>query len=208
MGELQTPNKYICFEGVDGCGKTTVVTKLLERLEGKAYAVRFPSDGPVGRVIRSFLAGERHLSNVKAMLYLFAADGFMEDPALRRALKERHLVCDRHPILSGRVFQLEHHERFHVNAVYNTVELLRPDFLFVIDVPPEVTIERCSGRNKYQDVVYESENLDYLKRLRTRYMELMNAARSRGWAKESVGLDGRFTPDELVDQVVQIAGLG
>lgn len=206
MGELKETNKYVCLEGMDGSGKTTLATKLLEHLGDKAYAVRFPSDGVIGSQIRRFLSGADRLPNAKAMLHLFAADGYMEDPALRRALGERHLICDRHPTLSGRVYQLEHHQKAHIDRVYDTVDLLRPDHLFVIDVPPEVSLERRHDRDKYEDVVYESEDLERLQEIRDLYMEMLLSAR-RGWAKNAVWIDGRRPIKELVAQVIQIAGL-
>jgi dTMP kinase len=203
--------KYVCFEGVDGSGKSTLVCAVRDRLLEQSISVvpyQFPSEGVVSGMIRRYLEGKETLRNNKALLYMHAADGYVQDHELRAALAEAHVLCDRHPVLAGRIFQLEHHEKHHhVDMVLDTVELLVPDLLVTLDVPAGTTIERCGARSKYRDVIYESQDLEYLRRIRRRYQSMTHAARSRGWARETLILDGRRPIKELVDDVVRIAGL-
>lgn len=207
MGDLRPPNKYICFEGVDGSGKSTLAKNMREYLGDRAYLCRFPSDGIIGRMIRNFLSGDRKLSSPKALLYLYAADGEMEEPILRKALLERHLICDRHPTVSGRAYQQKHHPEHHIEMVYQSAELLRPDILFFVDVPPEVTVERCSSRDKYRDVVFEDETLEGLATIRARYMDVAARALEEKWAKRVEVLDGRLPQEELLWAALHLAQL-
>lgn len=203
--------RYVCFEGVDGGGKSTLVNSIRDRLIGESIGVvtyQFPSEGIVGRLIRGFLSGEKPLQDTRALIHLHSADGYIQDRQLRASVVNAHVLCDRHPVLAGRVFQLEHHEKHHhVDMILDTVEVLVPDLLVTLDVPPEVTLERCGARPKYADLIYESRDLEYLQRIRRRYHVMAHAARSRGWAHESLILDGRRRTSALVDDVVRTAGL-
>jgi dTMP kinase len=95
----------IAIEGGDGCGKSTQVKLLGERLAAEGLAaetVSFPRyDDPVfGDPIRRFLNGE--LGDVdsvhpRLVALLFAGDRAAAAPSLRRLLcEERIVVCDRY----------------------------------------------------------------------------------------------------------------
>ncbi|MGA2455428.1 MAG: dTMP kinase [Solirubrobacteraceae bacterium] len=95
----------IALEGVDGCGKSTQVQLLTDRLteEGFAtYSASFPryADPVFGDLIKRFLKGE--LGDVdsvdpRLVALLFAGDRAAEAPSLRQALcEDRIVVCDRY----------------------------------------------------------------------------------------------------------------
>lgn len=197
--------KYICLEGGDGTGKSTLAKALIGHLGDKAVAARFPSDGQIGKVIREGLMGVRSIEN-KPFLYLFAADGLQEELWIQDQLEvqEKHIICDRHPTLSGRVFQPMHHPEEHIEAVYNSAAedgVSMPDYLFIIDVPVDVAIDRMRRREKYQDIVFEKDTPDELEIIRHRYLQL--AKRFGG-----VVLDGARPTVEIMDDVLYTTGLG
>lgn len=95
----------IAIEGVDGCGKSTQVELLVERLEQSGivtHATSFPrySDPNFGDLIKRFLGGD--LGKVddvhpRLVALLFAGDRGAEASNLRQALCEDKLViCDRY----------------------------------------------------------------------------------------------------------------
>lgn len=194
--------KYICLEGGDGTGKSTLAEALHKRLEGSHYK-RFPSDGYAGKLIRSGLMGESLLSE-KAYLYLFAADGLQEEREIQEILNEGfHVICDRHPTLSGRVFQLMHHPSEHIEAVYNSAAadgISMPDHLFVLHVSVPVALERMRTRDKYKDVVFEKDTTEELETLMSRYFDL--AERFGGTTVNS-----ERPVEELVQLIIDKAGL-
>ena len=198
--------KYVCIEGPDGSGKSTLARCLVQHLEeqGISSVYRwFPSDNAVGGLIRQGLKGETNLDQ-KTYLYLFCADGLQANGEIAHHLElGRHVICDRHPTLSGRVFQVDHHDGSQVETVYNSSTddgVLHPDRLFVLDVPPEVSLERMKRREKYKDVVFESEDLGRVTELRRRYMELADRYHARI-------LDGQRPLEELVTEVITTAGI-
>jgi len=198
------PGKYICIEGGDGTGKSTLCAELVRRLGEKAMPIRFPSDGIVGSVIRKALMGEIELDS-KAFLYLFGADGLQEEGRIREALEfeGRHVICDRHPTLSGRAFQPEHHPKAHIEAVYDSATadgVSNPDFLFVLDVPVGEAIRRIGERKKYADVVFEKLDPAHIYKLKCRYLEI-----AEGFG--GVVLDATETTEELANIIMEKAGL-
>ena len=197
---------YICLEGGDGGGKTTLARMICQRFATKGVnALRycFPSDNAVGSLIRQGLMGNVRL-DPKAYLYLFAADGMQANTELKRCLEMgHHVVCDRHPTLSGRVFQVDHHEIAQVERIYDTAGedgIMMPDALFVIDIPAEVSLQRMQKRDKYKDVVFESDKLEQIEVLRQRYLKL--AARY-----SATILDGTRNLDHLVEDVIATLSL-
>lgn len=196
--------KYICLEGGDGTGKSTLADAIVRRLGGEnALGVRFPSDGDVGRLIRSGLMGE-HLLDEKAYLYLFSADGLNEEQNIQDVLNSGvHVICDRHPTLSGRVFQLMHHPEEHIEAVYNSAAadgISMPDHLFVLHASEDVALERMRTREKYKDVVFEKDSVDELAAIQACYFQIANR-----FGGTTVNSDRPL--DELVQLIIDQAGL-
>ena len=197
--------KYICLEGGDGSGKSTLAAALHERIgDENAISIRFPSDGIVGKVIRKGLMGELSLES-KPFLYLFAADGLQEELWIEDHLniQGQHIICDRHPTLSGRVYQLLHHGVDEIEDVYNAAArdgISMPDHLFVVEVPDSVALERMKSRKKYVDVVFERDDLEYIHTITERYR--MIASRFGGTI-----LDGTKTTEELVEEIMEVTGL-
>ena len=193
--------RYICLEGGDGTGKSTLAGKLVEALPG-ASGIRFPSDGLVGSFIRQGLMGQKAIDE-KAYLYLFSADGIQEDAWIEGVLNAGHdIVCDRHPTLSGRVYQRNHHEDSEIEAVYDAADrdgLRMPDYLFVLDVNPIVAQERMATRKKYVDVVFEDTELEKLESKRQDYQGIAN--RFSGHI-----LDASKPTEDLVTEILEALG--
>jgi len=198
--------KYICLEGPDGGGKTTLARAICQRLASQGVnALRywFPSDNAVGSLIRQGLRGETKI-NQKAYLYLFAADGLQANAELEACLAMgHHVVCDRHPTLSGLVFQPDHHTQGQIESVYGSASIdgvIKPDHLFIIDVPADVTLARMRSREKYKDVVFESDRVEKVDELRQRYLKLVQRT-------DAILLDGTRPTEDLVTNVLHSVGL-
>jgi dTMP kinase len=95
----------IALEGVDGCGKSTQVRLLLDRLSQEGFAsyhASFPryADPVFGDLIRRFLSGDLgavDAVNPRLVALLFASDRAAAAPRLREAIcEERIVVCDRY----------------------------------------------------------------------------------------------------------------
>ncbi len=102
--------RFIVLEGIDGSGTTTQAHALVRALEAggeRALYTREPSDGPIGRYIRTILRGEvEHSSGERTIAALFAADRLDHwDREIGPALDAgTHVVCDRY-VLSSLAYQ-------------------------------------------------------------------------------------------------------
>jgi len=76
--EVAAPSRrgrYVAFEGVEGAGKSTVVTQVAEHLESSGatvVVVREPGGTKVGEAIREILLGGDHQPSARAEAALFA----------------------------------------------------------------------------------------------------------------------------------------
>ncbi len=65
---------FIVIEGIDGSGKSTQIDLLQKRFQAegkKAMITHEPTDGPIGKLIRSILNGHEEVdASVMAALYL------------------------------------------------------------------------------------------------------------------------------------------
>src|SRR5215472_7289105 len=179
--------RFITFEGGEGSGKSTQVATLVKRLTTLGLAVmatREPGGSPGAEAVRHVLlsgAAKPLGAHAEAILFAAARDDHVSQtirPALERG---KWVVSDRFAD-STRVYQgvLSNVDpRFIARLERITVGDARPDLTFVLDVPAEIGLERAARRrgNGAGDR-FETESLDFHKKLRDAYLEL--AAREPG----------------------------
>jgi dTMP kinase len=146
--------KFITFEGGEGAGKSTQIQRLAAHLVEcgiRVVVTREPGGTPAAEAIRSFiLDGEAKPMGADAEALLFAAaraDHVAE--VIRPALASNAWVLSDRFADSTRVYQgteggvaagtLEALERIAVGAT-------RPDLTIVLDVPPELGLDRVKAR--------------------------------------------------------------
>jgi dTMP kinase len=90
------PARYVAFEGVEGCGKSTHVTRLATHLG--AVITREPGGTPIGATLRAIMAdpANTHLSP-RAEALMMAADRaqHLREVVLPALDSGRHVVSDR-----------------------------------------------------------------------------------------------------------------
>lgn len=143
--------RFVVLEGLDGAGTTTQMRMLCERLEreGRPHAGTFePTDGPVGRLIRSILS-----RRVKALpltvAMLFAADRHQHlagpDGVVERVDRGELVVCDRY-LFSSLAYQS-------IECGFERVldlnrEFPLPQLLVFLDTPVAVSQSRIDRRTR------------------------------------------------------------
>ena len=142
------PGRFVVLEGIDGAGTTTQARRLAEALAQRgiaAHVTREPSDGPIGRLVRSSLGSGGPALPPGARALLFAADRLAHVAAeIRPALEAgRWVVCDRY-LLSSLAYQGLDCDEGWVRAINRHAP--PPDRTILLDVPAEVAVARIRAR--------------------------------------------------------------
>jgi dTMP kinase len=145
---------FISFEGIDGCGKSTQVRLLDERLraEGRTTAlIREPGNTPISEDIRAIVLNNKHAamtSRTELLLYS-AARAQVVETAIRPALEQGSVViCDRFADSTwayqgfGRELALADIERCTAVATQG----LQPNVTFFLDVSLHEAQSRCAHK--------------------------------------------------------------
>jgi dTMP kinase len=197
---------FITFEGSEGCGKTTQVQKLAERLarSGVIHLVtREPGGTPIGETIRELLQFAPHNSSMtpETELFLFEASRSqlvreIIKPALERGMC---VIADRFfdstTVYQGaaRTLDRELIERLNTFAVGDCI----PDVTFVLDVDAATAKSRMQGPRKTDRM--EQQPAEFYERVREGYRTLAKREPSR-----VVLIDGSRTADQIESEIWKI----
>jgi len=157
----------IVLDGIDGTGKTTQAKRLLGTLKKKGFdAVYFrePSDSPWGREIKRKAALADSLS-AEEELDLFQKDR-KENIAknLKPALAQNKIVVLDRYYYSTIAYQGARGISPLMIQKMNEEFAVKPDLVFILDMPPREGLERIEKNRKEKDLLFEQE--DYLGRVR------------------------------------------
>lgn len=199
---------YVIFEGIDGSGKSTLAARFVKELDRRGQRVRliaFPGrDSAAGRLIRNIFDGQETL-DPEAMMWLFVAEGKDIEPQIRKHIAAGDwVVCDRHTMISGLIYQGEIHGRAQVEAVTRPAQFTAPDRVYILDVPATVALERRDKRGEARNKLYEPEKIDHLESMRAAYLAL---AKDGGALASVKVLDGTAGVDANLRQVLRDLGL-
>ena len=153
--------KFIVFEGIDGCGKTTQMKHIAQRLkaEGKEYAITCePTKGEIGKLLRKYLSGDI-AANEHVIAALFAADRLdhilKPDGLLEMLANDVYILCDRYYLSSFAYQSMDVDLDWIMNLNAVSMEKLRPDCHIFLDITPETSSKRLKDRENLE--IYEKE---------------------------------------------------
>jgi dTMP kinase len=196
---------FAVFEGCDGSGTTTQLSLLEKRFESRAGKPVFrpafePTDGPVGRLIRSALKKETALQPL-TLARLFAADRtehlYAPGGIVERCGCGELLVSDRYT-LSSLVYQgIECGDEIPrmLNASFPG-----PELLIFFDLDPEIAGQRLKNRPSLE--IYEY--LEFQQKVREKYLSLLPECGASGIRVEII--DASKTPEEVAEEVWRAIG--
>ena len=193
-----TTARYIAFEGLEGCGKSTHVTRLAAALGG--VATREPGGTTIGASLRATMIDAANtMLSPRAEALLMAADRAQHldelvTPALQRG---QHVIIDRSAYSSlayqgyGRQLDLAMLEQFNSWAINNRW----PDLVVYIDVPLDILLERLKKRELDR---FEREDRSFFERIAHGFNEMAKAEPDR-W----LIVDGTPPKDELAATILR-----
>jgi dTMP kinase len=193
---------------VEGCGKTTQINRLEERLvkHGISLITTFePGGTDIGQAIRRILLDVKNKAlSPMAELMLYAADRAQHvDKVIEPALVQgKWVLCDR--FMDATVAYQGRGRRQDtelIDLINRTVTReIRPHKTFLLDCPVEVGLERALARSRTlgsesQDR-FESEELEFHQKVRTGYLDL-----ARTNLERFVVVDATQGPDLVEEEI-------
>jgi len=182
--------RFVSFEGIEGCGKTTQIALLSDVLtrRGIAHSVtREPGGTAVGEGIRKILLHSEtiHLTAAAELLLFYASrsQNILEkiEPALA---KGEVVICDRfyHASMAyqgyGRGIPIDFIEKLNDLVCGDR----RPEITILLDIEPEIGLARARARNSKRaedEGRFEMEEVPFYTRIRNGYLDLAGREQNR-----------------------------
>ena len=206
--------KFITFEGLDGCGKSTQVELLARSLRKQDLPVtvtREPGGTAAGEKIRGLLLDTRTagLAPMAELALMFAARAQHAEEVILPALAAGQIVlCDRFTDSSeayqggGRKLGSKPVHDLHRALVGD----LQPDLTILMDSEVAASVDRARRRNRVHskgnasdENRFERENRAFFIRVHAAYLDI--AKREPG---RVVLVDARGTPDQTHAKILEI----
>lgn len=176
------------FEGSEGSGKTTQIELLADELEGMGHEVivtREPGGTEIGEEIRHLLihssASQKMTPEAELLLFAAARAQLVREVILPGLQEGKIILCDRFldstTVYQGAARSISSDPVSFINQF--AVAGIMPDLTFILDVPPEESINRVRRRISDLPDRMEQENIDFYKKVREGYLLLARSLPSR-----------------------------
>ena len=194
---ISNRERFITFEGIDGCGKSTQAKILIEKLNDNDIAtcfVREPGGTPVSEEIRTILLenrDERMCNRTEALLMTGSRAQLTKDVIIPALEKGQWVIADRYTDSTiayqggGRGLDIEWLLQLNDFATYGTI----PDLTIIVDIDPEEAIRRTN--DSAPDRI-ESAGIGFQEKIRKQYKELIKLFPDR-----CMSIDGSSSPDVI-----------
>lgn len=174
MYKNETPGKLITVCGLDGCGKTTMMKRIIEELEEKnlIYVTKQPTSSVrESKIFRTYMDSPNHEEFDYRSLSLLAASDRIQhvNKKIKPELEKGNIV------ISDRYFysclaNLRARGFVKDKWIYEIAEsIIKPDIAFFFDVPVEIAVSRVRKREDEKDR-YIDMDLQY--KLRQEYIDI------------------------------------
>lgn len=202
------PGKFITFEGIEGCGKTTQIGLLDEWLRSKNYTTlltREPGGTPIGEKIRQvLLSSQSEAMRPLTELLLYTASRYQHlEEVILPVLKEgKIVVCDRFAdatrAYQGGARKID--PKLLATLHRLIVGKIKPNLTLLLDCPVETGFQRIKTRKLDR---LEKETLDFHKRVRAEYIRIAKAEPKRIRIIDALG-DVQTVHQKIIEAVMRI----
>ena len=176
-------NKFITFEGIDACGKTTqieLLSKYLDSIKEKNIIVREPGGTTISEQIRKILLDKKNNINsyTETLLFLSSRSQLINEVIKKSIKKGEFILCDRFTDSTlayqgyGRGLDIGLLDSLNDFATEN----IRPDLTFILDVSVDRSNERINKRDIDR---MEQSGADFLNRVKEGYVKIAQKDKTR-----------------------------
>lgn len=171
---------FVTFEGCEGCGKTTLINTVVPLLREKGInpiVTREPGGSKISEEIRKILLdpdNKEMTKETETLLYAASRAQHLAECVLPDLMEGRLVICDRY--LDSSLAYQGYARGVGVNVVKDVNTFAThgtfPDLTFLIDLRPEIGLERIrQGRAEKIDRL-DNENLYFHQMVYEGYLEL------------------------------------
>ncbi len=191
---------FISFEGVDGSGKSTQISKLKEYLEAGGYEVvlsREPGGTDIGEQIRSVILDPNNqgmTAVTEALLYAASRAQHVHDVIAPAVEAGKVVICDRF-VDSSIAYQQYGRKLGECVRIINgyAIDGCMPDLTFLLKVKPDVGGTRIGSREKDR---IELEDKSFHEAVYQGYESLQEE-----FSERIVGIDAARSVDEIFAEI-------
>lgn len=157
---------FIAFEGIDGSGKSTQISLLIERLKKEkiyCYSTMEPTNSPIGSLIHQIMTGRVKTDN-RVIAGLFVADRLDHllnevDGILFKINEGITVITDRYYFSSYAYQGVDMPMEWVIKANEQSSMILKPTVTIFIDVDPAVAVGRMAKNRFHQELFEERSRL-------------------------------------------------
>jgi len=195
--------RFITFEGIDGCGKSTQVELLNDYLLNnniQSRIVREPGGTSISEKVRDILLSNINTSmssRTEALLMTASRAQLTKEIIIPQLKSNFWIVSDRYTDSTlayqggGRNLDINWLKRLNLFATFEKI----PDLTFFLDVPIDIIPKRQTGNLDR----FETEGLTFLNKVRNAYIELANIEKQR-----IISIDGTKQIDWIHKSIITI----
>jgi len=189
--------KLICLDGIDGSGKETQLKLILKMLRGRSVTgYKYPDvNSTFGKIIDGFLKKKVELDAL-SQFFIYLLDIAKDQGEIGKRLDDGETVILNRYVYSTVAYQCSKGIRFEDGVeMIESMNFLKPDLVVLLDILPEISMERKSKQKKMDR---HEEDAKLLRKVRENYLRLcdMNFLADK-WVK--VDADGK--PGEVFEIV-------
>ena len=202
---MNLSGKFISFEGIDGCGKSTQAKILSTKLTdcgNKVLLTREPGGSEGAEEIRNLLLKgnpDRWSAETELLLFTAARRDHLERTILPALESGTTVICDRFSD-STRVYQgvTRGDLRDLVDKLDDAMIPRRPDITILIDLDPNIGLTRALERSN-TEARFEDFGLEMQIKLREGFLSLANE-----FPKRIMVIDGNRSEAEVAQTIIQL----
>ena len=175
--------RFVSFEGIEGCGKTTQIELLSRALNARKIPhtpTREPGGSAVGDGIRRILldsATTQLTPEAELLLFYASRKQHIVETILPALARGELLVCDR--FYDASMAYQGYGRGIPLDFIRKLTDIVcgecRPEVTILLDIEPEVGLTRARSRNSTQatdEGRFEMEEVAFYKRVRKGYLDL------------------------------------